>query len=166
MDILHYPDPALLTRATPLTEIDRRVLRTLDEMREAMRDAKGVGLAAPQVGWSKRLFIVNREGTGIPDEVFINPVIVAQGGTIAEEEGCLSLPGLRAKVRRAGRVVVEAYNLEGEQVRIEAEGLLARVFQHERDHLDGRLFIANLSPAARLAIASQLRELEESVRKG
>jgi len=109
----------------------------LDNMQETMKDALGVGLAAPQVGVSKRVIIVDLE-----DEVFelINPEIVSSEGTQVDSEGCLSIPGIKGKVSRSEKVVVTGLNREGEMIEIEAEGLLARIFQHEIDHLNGVLF--------------------------
>lgn len=158
--ILTYPDPFLRKKSTPVEEIDGEVLRLLDDMAETMYEAPGVGLAAPQVGVDKRIIVVDispRVKEGEEDEgeeieydgpgliELINPEITASGGESIGEEGCLSIPGFVSDVRRKQRVVLEGYNREGELLEIEAEDLLARVFQHEIDHLDGILFIDRLS---------------------
>jgi peptide deformylase len=127
----------------------------LDDMVESMYDSVGIGLAAPQVGISLRLLVLD-EGRGIP-RAYVNPVIVEQGGEIVGEEGCLSLPGIFADVRRAQWVVVEAQGRAGTPIRQRATGLLARVFQHEIDHLDGILFIDRLDKVTRDRIKRRIR---------
>ncbi len=156
--ILTYPDPFLRKKCAPVEEIDGEVLKLLDDMAETMYEAPGVGLAASQVGVDKRIIVVDispkaREG-GEEEEIeyegpglieLINPEIISAEGEIVGEEGCLSIPGFVSDVKRKNRVVLEGYNREGELLEIEAEDLLARVFQHEIDHLDGILFIDRLS---------------------
>jgi len=164
--ILYYPDPRLRVEAAPVVKVDSLIGEMADRMRELMAEAHGLGLAATQVGWPFRLVILNTGGESEKVEVFVNPVILSRRGRILEEEGCLSVPGLYARVRRAERVHVRAIRLDGEVVEMDAEGLLARAWQHEVDHLDGRLFVDRLGPAARIALGPRLREMEERFRSG
>ena len=129
---------------------------------ELMYQAQGIGLAAPQVGWTVRLFIIDVDGDLHGEKVFINPVITEEVGELNKEEGCLSFPGIMGKVVRAQRIKAQAYTLKGQKIEIEAEGLVARAWQHEIDHLNGCLFIDKMSPASRLAISHQLKEFERS----
>lgn len=129
---------------------------------ELIYQARGIGLAAPQVGWSVRLFIIDVDGDLHGEKVFINPVITEEVGELNKEEGCLSFPGIMGKVVRAQRIKAQAYTLKGQKIEIEAEGLAARAWQHEIDHLNGCLFIDKMSPASRLAISHQLKEFERS----
>lgn len=162
MNIVIYPDPVLRQKAKPLTEINKEVYLKVEEMMELMYQAQGIGLAAPQVGWSVRLFIIDADGGRNGEKVFINPVIIEEAGELNKEEGCLSFPGIMSKVTRAQRIKAEAYNLKGQKIEIEAEGLAARAWQHELDHLNGSLFIDKMSPASRLAISQRLKEFERS----
>ena len=156
LEIRKFGDPVLRERAPEtgsITDVHRRLV---SDMLETMRDAPGVGLAAPQVGVLERIFVweVEEEHGAI-----VNPVIVESSSQILEEEeGCLSLPGLYYPVERAERVVVTGQDLEGAAIKIEAEGLLARVCQHEIDHLDGVLFIDRLAPADRKEALTKLRD--------
>ncbi len=138
--IVKYPDPILREKAMPVKRINDRLLNLLDDMAETMYKAEGVGLAAPQVGVSKRLFVVD-----VGDEhgllEFINPEIIAREGEQLGPEGCLSIPGISGEVRRAKKVKVRALNREGKPFELEAEDYLARAIQHELDHLNGVLFI-------------------------
>lgn len=162
MNIVIYPDPVLRQKTKPLTEINKEVYLKVEEMMELMYQAQGIGLAAPQVGWSVRLFIIDADGGRNGEKVFINPVIIEEAGELNKEEGCLSFPGIMSKVARAQRIKAEAYNLKGQKIEIEAEGLAARAWQHELDHLNGSLFIDKMSPAGRLAISQRLKEFERS----
>ena len=162
MNIVIYPDPVLRQRAKPLTEINKEVCKKVEEMMELMHQANGIGLAAPQVGWSVRLFIIDAAGDKHGEKVFINPVIVEETGEVNKEEGCLSFPGIMSKIIRAQRIRAYAYNLKGQKLEIESEGLVARAWQHELDHLNGCLFIDKMSPANRLAISHQLKEFERT----
>ncbi len=162
MNIVIYPDPVLRQKAKPLAEINKEVYLKVEEMMELMYQAQGIGLAAPQVGWSVRLFIIDADGGRNGEKVFINPVIIEEAGELNKEEGCLSFPGIMSKVARAQRIKAEAYNLKGQKIEIEAEGLAARAWQHELDHLNGSLFIDKMSPAGRLAISQRLKEFERS----
>ncbi len=162
MKIVTYPDPVLRQKAKPMARIDGETRRKVEEMMELMYQADGVGLAAPQVGWSVRLFIIDTDGNRTGEKVFINPTILETDGEQNKEEGCLSFPGILGKVIRAQRIRGQAYNLEGQKLEIEADGLFARAWQHELDHLNGCLFIDKMSPASRLSVSQQLKELERS----
>ena len=151
MRILIYPHEILKTKAEPVKEIDARLQEIVDRMFETMYKAKGIGLAANQVGIPIRLLVMDvREEEGRPNRlVLVNPVIQdAEGGAVGEE-GCLSVPGYTAPVKRAERILVEALDREGSPIRFEAEGLLARCIQHEIDHLDGICFVDRLGPVKR-----------------
>lgn len=165
MEIVIYPVPILRLKAKPVKEIDDTVCQRAEEMLELMHEAKGVGLAAPQIGWSKRLIVKDVPGEKVCNGAFINPIIIEEKGEVIGEEGCLSIPGVLGKVVRAEQVVVVAYNLKGEKLEIEAEGLDARVWQHEIDHINGRLFIDRMTPASRLGVSQRLKELEREYQK-
>ena len=154
MAILHictYPEEILRQRAEPITEIDEEVVKLVDHMVETMYSAPGIGLAATQVGVAKQLLVADIAPRRPESEliVLINPEIVAAEGEVIIEEGCLSVPEYQAEVKRHERVTVRGLNLKGEEVEIEAEGLLAVVLQHEIDHLNGMLFIDRLSKLKR-----------------
>jgi len=160
MKIVSYPDPVLRTPAQEVEEIDDRLVQLVQDMIETMYANRGVGLAAPQVGVGEKLIVVNLTGEAADGLVLVNPRIVSHSGGVLEEEGCLSVPGITAKVRRPQRVTVEGYTLQGEAVKIEAEDLYARVLQHELDHLNGTLFVDKLAPASRLVYEKLLQEME------
>lgn len=161
--ILSYPDPELKKKAVPVTVITDATRQLVKDMAETMYDAPGVGLAAPQIGVSQRIAVIDVSGKDeSPDLlVAINPVIVHTEGESYEEEGCLSVPKYAANVRRHARVVVKALNLDGQEVTYKAEGLLAIAFQHEIDHLDGILFIDHISPLKRDIFRKKYRRLRE-----
>ena len=154
MAILHictYPEEILRQRAQPITEIDEEVVKLVDHMAETMYSAPGIGLAATQVGVAKQLLVADIAPRRPESEliVLINPEIVAAEGEVIIEEGCLSVPEYQAEVKRHEKITVRGLNLKGEEVEIEAEGLLAVVLQHEIDHLNGMLFIDRLSKLKR-----------------
>ncbi len=132
----------LRVETTPVAEITDELQRLIDDMFETMRAAQGIGLAAPQVGRSERLAVVEIEGERL---VLINPEIVDESGRDKAEEGCLSIPDIYGDVERSSRVVVHATDREGKAFEIEADGLMARCLQHEIDHLHGKLFIDYMS---------------------
>ncbi|MBL7224249.1 MAG: peptide deformylase [Candidatus Brocadiae bacterium] len=161
MEIVHYPDPVLRKKAAVVAEITDEVVARAREMLELMYEAQGVGLAAPQVGWSVQLCVVNQTPEKRANErVCINPVIVDTSGEEVCEEGCLSFPEVRGNISRATRLTCRFYDLDGERHEVVAEGLLARMFQHEIDHLNGRLIVDRMTPASRLAVRSRLKDLE------
>ena len=149
LDIIQYPDPRLTQAAIDVTELTDEIRTLVDNMAETMYAARGVGLAAPQVGHPIRLILVDASG---PDErkdlrVFINPRLTVLDPTpVEDEEGCLSVPfNYRAPVNRAAKVAVEALDMDGQPVYVEAEGLLAVCLQHELDHLQGKVFLEHIS---------------------
>lgn len=147
-DLSVYPDPVLARRADEIGEITPEIRQLAEDMAETMYANDGIGLAAPQVGESCRLVVIDITGPERREDlrVLVNPVITARSdGSVETEEGCLSVSGYRAKVRRADRVVVQATDLEGNPVTIEGEELMAVCLQHELDHLEGRLFIDHIS---------------------
>lgn len=161
--ILTYPDPVLKKKAAPVTVINEAVRELVRDMAETMYDAQGVGLAAPQVGVSQRVIVIDVSQREERPEliVCINPVFVHTEGESYEEEGCLSVPKYAANVHRHAKVVVKALDLDGEEVTYRAEGLLAIAFQHEIDHLDGILFVDHLSPLKREMFKKKYRRMAE-----
>lgn len=162
--ILQYPDPRLRQEAAPIKEIDGFLKELAHRMDELMKEAGGVGLAATQVGLGIRFIIMNPSPEPDKVQTYVNPVILSKEGRVMEEEGCLSLPGVFSKVRRSERVRVRAQLPNGETVEMEADGLAARAWQHEIDHLDGGLFVDRIGPAARIILRNKLKTLEEDFR--
>ncbi len=160
MEVAIYPNPVLKTKAKPIEEINNEICRIAEDMLETMYNACGIGLAAPQVGLSIRLVVLDVTGDKTGERVFINPYISEEEGETLEEEGCLSFPDVMGKIVRSRHVKVIAYNLKGEKLEIEAEGLLGRAWQHEIDHLNGCLFIEKMTPANTIANQPKLKELE------
>ncbi len=160
MNIVTYPAEILREKAEPIEEINDDICRTADEMLELMYESEGIGLAAPQIGWSKRLIVIDVKDELGDEKVFINPALVNQEGTFLSDEGCLSFPDITGKVMRSETVEVVAFNLKGEKLKIKAGGLLGVVFQHEIDHLNGVLFIDKMTPGSSLANAKKLKEFE------
>jgi len=158
--IVKFGHPVLHRRADPVLEINEEIIALARDMVETMHLAPGIGLAAPQLGIGQRLITVDLSVGEKPDEliILVNPEILEEEGETIEEEGCLSVPEIREKVVRPGRVLVRGLSLEGKEVEIEARNLLARVFSHEIDHLDGRLFIDRLSPLKRSLIRRRLKK--------
>jgi peptide deformylase len=163
-EIVKYPDPVLSTPAQPVTAFDEDLKTLVEEMLESMYAAHGIGLAAPQIGLSKRLTVIDVNFKKDPADqiVLVNPEIIEREGKQLEEEGCLSLPEIREKVNRAAKVKVRAQNLKGEWFEIEGEELLARAFQHEIDHLDGVLFIDRLSRLKRDLLIRKIKKMQKN----
>lgn len=151
LEIRKYPDEILKKKAEKIETLDGNLQRLIEDMIETMYKANGIGLAAPQVGISKRLIIVDtsprQENQSLI--VLINPEIIQSEGEILSEEGCLSLPGFLTRLKRKERVLVRGTDRKGKEIEIEAEGLLARALQHEIDHLEGTLLIDRISPLKR-----------------
>jgi peptide deformylase len=161
-----YGDPVLRRKADPVERIDEDVRRLAGDMLETLADAEGVGLAGPQVGESRRVIVVHPPaGRGEEREgprVLVNPEVVqADGPQVSGEEGCLSIPGIYEDVKRSERVRVRALDLHGDVVELAADGWVARILQHEIDHLDGVLFIDRIGPMRRALLRKRLRELQE-----
>ncbi|OGX35098.1 MAG: peptide deformylase [Omnitrophica WOR_2 bacterium RIFCSPLOWO2_02_FULL_50_19] len=156
--IRKYPDPVLRKKALPVkavTEIERRLI---EDMIETMKLSDGVGLAATQAGVSKRIIVFNPSCDEWRADALINPVISKKRGSEKKEEGCLSLPGINGLVRRSTYILVEGLDIKGRPVCFEAKDLLARIFQHEIDHLDGILFIDRINPMKRLMAKRKLKK--------
>lgn len=161
--IIHYPHITLRHTSKPLRRVDAELVGMIRQMFELMYAHKGVGLAANQVDLPYRLFVANPEGDpGRKDQefVFLNPVISQHKGSAEAEEGCLSIPGLYAPIVRPERVRITAYNLKGEELSLDLDGLFARIVQHETDHLDGKLFVDRLSSTAQSDARPALEEFE------
>jgi peptide deformylase len=164
--ILTYPNPELKKKSAPVAVINDSLLQLVKNMAETMYDAPGVGLAAPQIGVHQRVIVIDVSAKDEQPEliVAINPVIVHAEGESYEEEGCLSVPGYAANVRRHTAVVVKGLDLDGNEKCWRAEDLLAIAFQHEIDHLDGVLFVDHLSPLKRDLFQRKLRKAAEEKR--
>ncbi len=163
--IIHYPDPRLRKKCAAVTEFDADLAALAERMHKLMCDGKGVGLAAPQVGLLIRMFVMNP--TGEPDGVMtlVNPLISDRAGSAEREEGCLSLPEVFVQVRRPETCLVAAQTVTGETIEFEADNMIARVAQHETDHLDGKLILDRMGPADKIATRKTLQALEENYRK-
>jgi peptide deformylase len=159
--IVRYGALGLETTAEPVTEVDDGIVQLLDDMVETMYAAPGVGLAAPQIGVSLRICVIDLMVGKRPGQLLtlINPEFVERDGMQLEEEGCLSLPGFTATVARPARVVVRALDRDGSTRLIEGTGLLARALQHEVDHLNGLLFVNRLRSVQRRMILRKVRHL-------
>ena len=167
LEIRLFGDPVLRERAAEVTEFDAWLARFGDDLLGTMREAHGVGLAAPQVGVLKRVFAYDvaedEEGEVREFGVLVNPEIIQREGEQTGLEGCLSFPGMYYDCTRALSVVVDARDVAGNRLRLQGEGVLARVFQHEIDHLDGVLFIDHLSRADRKRAMREWRERDLSL---
>ncbi len=150
-----YGDPVLKQAAQDVDQVDGSLVRLVDDMVETMYEAEGAGLAAPQVGVQKRLFVYD---VGEGPQVMINPSIVEMEGEWYHDEGCLSIPGLRLGIVRPNRVHIRGYDLDNEEISLEADEFLGRVFQHEVDHLDGVLMVERLDEDARKLALRVLRD--------
>ena len=168
LEIRQYPDPVLKQRAKLVDPVNDQIQKLIDDMFDTLYTAPGLGLAAPQIGMSLRLFVYDMAG-GKPKEqsrpsdpyergVLINPEITLREGTQSDDEGCLSVPDYRQVVKRANRVGIRGLNRNGQEVRLEGEGLLARLFQHELDHLDGTLYIDRISSLKRNIFLRKFRK--------
>jgi peptide deformylase len=162
--IVKFPDPVLQKPAEPVTVFDAELRKLVDDMFTSMYDAQGIGLAAPQIGISKRLTVIDLSFQKKPEDkiVLINPEVIEIKGKQVEEEGCLSLPEIRDRVVRAAEVTVRAQDADGKPIEVEATELLARAVQHEIDHLDGILFIFRLSRLKRDLQLRKIRKLQKA----
>ncbi len=170
LNILHYPEKSLLQPSTAVDRVDDEIKSLARDMGETMFDAPGVGLAAPQIGVNKRVIVYNRHAADPEDDgsakeftALINPEITdASGSIVSEQEACLSVPDYAADVKRYERVRVRALDIEGKEIEIHAEGILAVIMQHEIDHLDGILYIDRISVLKRTMykkkVAKRLKE--------
>jgi peptide deformylase len=156
LTILEFPDPRLRTRASPVESVDDGLRSLIDDLFETMYEAPGIGLAATQVNVHKRVLVADVSADKSEPFALINPVILEKDGVTATEEGCLSVPGYYEEVERAEHIRVKYTDRNGDDVEMEAEGLLAVCIQHEMDHLEGKLFVDYLSEAKRSRIRKKL----------
>jgi peptide deformylase len=154
-DVRVFGDPVLRKVAEAVTDIDGKLVQLADDMLQTMYEEPGLGLAAPQVGVGKRFFVYD---VGVGPEVMVNPTVIETRDEWLFEEGCLSVPGLSWEIIRPKEVHLRGYNLDGDEINIEADELLARLFLHEMDHLNGVLLIDHLEGDTRKAAMRTLRE--------
>jgi len=160
LEILRFPNPLLKKACAPVAEYNEGLSRLAERMLKLMHEAQGVGLAAPQVGVLIRLFVCNPTGEPNDNTVFVNPSFVELCGAAAGEEGCLSIPGVTVNMRRATHAVMDAFGLDGRAIRVSADDLRARIWQHETDHLDGRLITDHMSAADEIANRRAIKQLK------
>jgi len=160
LDILNYPDARLYTVAKPVSQVDSKIQRLIDDMAETMYDAPGIGLAATQVDAHLQIIVIDISETKNKLQVFINPKVVTKKGTQEYEEGCLSVPGVYENVTRAESVVIEALDRNGKPFTLEADGLMAVCIQHEMDHLLGKVFVQYLSPLKQSRIKTKMQKMQ------
>jgi len=160
LSILRYPDPRLLQRSAKVDRVNDRIRKLIKDMAATMYAAPGVGLAATQVNVHLQVIVIDISETHDQMRVFINPELLAASGDADVEEGCLSVPGVYEKVRRAERVTVRALDAAGEPFILEAEGLLAVCIQHEMDHLEGKVFVEKLSRLKQSRILARMKKQE------
>jgi peptide deformylase len=159
--IISYPDPRLRTKSETVTQFTPELRELALRMVELMKEARGVGLAAPQVGQNVRLFVINPTGEEDDVHFYVNPVLSEADGEEEGEEGCLSLPNITTKVWRSKNLVMQAQDLEGNPIEERAQGYIARIWQHETDHLNVTLIIDRMGPVAKLAARRVLKELQQ-----
>ena len=161
LQIIHYPDPRLKKVSVPVEKFDESLKALAARMFQLMRESRGVGLAAPQVGHNIRMFVMNPTGDPADDRVYINPELSEAEGADEAEEGCLSLPGLNVRVIRDKTMRIRAKDLDGNDIDQVETGYIARVWQHEFDHLNGTLITDRMGAVAKMAARKLLRELED-----
>ena len=161
LQIIDYPDPRLRKVSAPVSQITPDIRELAMKMLQLMREAKGVGLAAPQVGHNIRLFVMNPTGEAADARIYINPELSDPDGEEAAEEGCLSLPKINADINRSKAMRLRATDLDGNKVDIVETGYVARIWQHEYDHLNGVLITDRMGVADKFKYRKNLREMEE-----
>jgi peptide deformylase len=164
LKIILYPDPRLLKMSKPVEKFDQSLKDLAAKMLVLMRESRGVGLAAPQVGLNMRLFVMNSTGKPEDDRVYVNPVLSEPIGEEEGEEGCLSLPGINAKILRSRGIQMAALDLNGKEFVELQDGYVARIWQHEVDHLNGTLLLDRMGPLAKMGARKTLKELEQRYR--
>ena len=162
LKIVKYPEPVLSQPGEPVTEFNAELKKLAADMFETTYAAQGIGLAAPQVGVSKRLTVIDLSMGKVPKDklVLVNPEIISSEGRLYEEEGCLSFPEIKEKVVRAAKVRIRAQDLDGKWFEMDGDDLLARCMQHEIDHLDGMLFIFRMSGLKRDLVLRRIRKMQ------
>lgn len=163
--IIHYPDPRLKKRSIAVEQFDEKLKALAQRMLELMREARGVGLAAPQVGLNLRMFVMNATGNPEDDRIYVNPELYDPAGDEEGEEGCLSLPNITANVLRSKFMRMKAQDVEGNPIDQAESGYLARIWQHETDHLNGVLITDRMGMVAKMAARKTLKELEQKFDK-
>ena len=158
LDILNYQDARLYTVAKPVSKVDEKIQRLIDDMAETMYEAPGIGLAATQVDVHLQIIVIDISEGKNKLQVFINPVVKTKTGTQEYEEGCLSVPGVYENVTRAETVVIDALDRNGKPFTLEADGLMAVCIQHEMDHLLGKVFVQYLSPLKQNRIKTKMQK--------
>lgn len=158
--IICWPDPRLLKKSQPVESFDQNLSALAQRMLELMREARGVGLAAPQVGHNIRLFVMNPTGQPGDERIYVNPVLIDPDDEEEAEEGCLSLPGINVKVIRSKLITLEGRDLSGKRLELREPGYVARIWQHETDHLNGTLLTDRMGPVAKLSNRKTLSELK------
>ena len=161
LKIIHYPDPRLSVVCSPVEQVDDSVRALAARMFELMSEVNGVGLAAPQVGITLQLFVASPALEQDDLQVFINPEITAAEDTVEFEEGCLSLPGIYCNIKRAKTVTVEALGADGTPFSVTTDDLAARAYQHEIDHLNGRIILDRMGSLAKLANRRAIKDLQD-----
>ena len=161
LDIVLYPEAGLREVCAPIAEMNDSLDKLIDDMLYTMYDAPGIGLAAPQVAVQQRLIVMDVSEKGNEPIVLVNPEVVQSAGKITWEEGCLSMPGIYATIKRPSDILVRGMDRDGKQIEFEANELLAVCIQHEIDHLDGKMFIDHLSGLKRTRALQQFRKLME-----
>ncbi|RKZ36732.1 MAG: peptide deformylase [Gammaproteobacteria bacterium] len=156
LEVLHFPDPHLRTKAKPVKQVDNAIRQLVDDMFETVYKAPAIGLAATQVNVHKQIVVIDLSEEQNQPLCFINPKIMSSGGVQTVEEGCLSIPGIFEKIERPEHIIVEALNYKGESFTLKTDGLLAVCIQHEVDHLVGKLFVDYLSSLKRQRIRKKL----------
>jgi peptide deformylase len=159
--ITRYPAAVLAGIAKPIEKIDDNIRQLAEKMTEIMLEQKGIGLAAPQAGVPLRIFIISIDGTKEKVKVYINPTVTPDGRSFSLEEGCLSVPGVRAKISRYEKCTVTATDLAGNEFTEQAEGLYARALQHEYDHIQGVTIVSRMGQVAKITHRKQLKKLKE-----
>jgi peptide deformylase len=160
--ITHYPMPVLAEKAKSVKTFDDTLKALAEKRQDIMVENKGVGLAGPQAGVGLRIFVASPDGTKKNAKTYVNPVITPSGKILTNEEGCLSLPGIYGNIRRYANCSIKAQDLDGKEFSEDAEGILARIFQHECDHLDGTLIADKFSTVAKISARKKLKKLREN----
>ncbi len=162
LSIVKYPDPRLRQVCVPIVEFGDDLRRLTERMLQLMKDRNGVGLAGPQLGIMQRLFVCNHTGEPGDNQILINPQLSNLEGSAEGEEGCLSIPDVLVPIRRAQRCTIEAQDVDGNQFELAGQDLRARVWQHEHDHLQGKLILDYMDEASRIANRRIIKQLEAS----
>jgi peptide deformylase len=158
--IILWPDPRLRKSSAPVKDFTPWLKRVAARMFELMREARGVGLAAPQVGLNLRMFVINPTGEAPADTVYVNPILSEAEDEEDGEEGCLSLPGINIDVMRSKKLRIQAQDLDGNSFEQVESGYIARIWQHENDHLNGTLLLDRMGPVAKMTQRKKIKELE------